>query len=244
MPSDTDLLKLTKDIHSLEGRFVNSSALGLHLRADDEAEFKRLVVEAKAILDSELGRLNDFSSNLIHAINSNSGGFLGGPSLAAVKSARAVIEGGVNHIRRRATPGPSASSASAKPSYVDPSRLAELRAISSKDWDLRRLIRLLEELNGASSNNCHMTVAMLVRAIVDHIPPVLGFNTFDQVANNYASPKSFKSSMQHLNNSLRNIADAHLHLHIRRAEVLPNESQVNFRADLDVLLGEIVRLLR
>jgi hypothetical protein len=50
--------------------------------------------------------------------------------------------------------------------------------------------------------------------------------------------------MANLNNSLRNIADAHLHVQIRQSEVLPTLQQVDFKADLDALLAEIVRILK
>lgn len=50
--------------------------------------------------------------------------------------------------------------------------------------------------------------------------------------------------MQHLYGSMKNIADALLHVQIRKSETLPNETQVDFRADLDALLGEFVRLLQ
>ena len=66
---------------------------------------------------------------------------------------------------------------------------------------------------------------------------------FGEVANNYAATKSFRESMQHLENSARNIGDAHLHVQIRKRESLPTPTQVNFSNDLDVLLGEIVRIL-
>jgi len=242
MAADLDLVKIALSMKDLESRFVDSRQLGLHLQAEDEAEFKRLALEAKSILDGELGHLNDFSTNLIHAINSGSGGFLGGPSLASVKGARAIVEGGINHIRRQ--PGTRKALAPRKPSYVDTSRLAELRAKASSSFDAKRLVRLAEELNIAHENDCHMAAAMLVRAIADHIPPIFGCKTFGEVANNYQGAKSFKGSMQHLDRSLRNIADAHLHVQIRSSEVLPTGPQVDFRADLDVLLSEVVRVLK
>src|SRR5207244_7242236 len=88
-------------------------------------------------------------------------------------------------------------------------------------------------------------VAMLARSILDHVPPIFGVKNFAEVANNYAGgSKSFKQSMQHLENSSRKIADAHLHVQIRSKEVLPTKTQVNFSSDMDVLLGEIVRILK
>jgi hypothetical protein len=98
-------------------------------------------------------------------------------------------------------------------------------------------------LNIAHVHDCHMTIAMLVRTIVDHVPPVFGCKTFSDVANNYAGSQSFKRSMQHLDRALRNIADAHLHTHIRRRESVPTGAQVAFRQDLDVLLAEVLRVV-
>lgn len=127
--------------------------------------------------------------------------------------------------------------------YIHKNRIEELRGIESDDFDLSKLIRFCEELNIAYQNKNYLSVAMLARAILDHIPPIFGFKTFVEVASNYGG-KSLKKSLQSLQNSLRNIADAHLHEPIRRKEILPNETQVDFRNDLDVLLGEIVRILK
>ena len=74
---------------------------------------------------------------------------------------------------------------------------------------------------------------------------ISGYGTFVAAASNYGGAgKSFKQSMRHLQRSWRNIADAHLHTPIRRSESLPVATQVSFAPDLDVLLGEIVRVLR
>jgi hypothetical protein len=86
-------------------------------------------------------------------------------------------------------------------------------------------------------------VAALTRALLDHVPPIFGKRTFAEVANNYGGPKSFQNAMKHLDNSARNIGDTHLHVQIRARESLPTLTQVNFSNDLDVLLGEVVRLL-
>ena len=126
--------------------------------------------------------------------------------------------------------------------YVHKNRLDELRYVESNDFDLSKLIRLCEELNTVFQHENYLSVAMLVRAILDHVPPIFGYKTFIEVVNNYGG-KSLKKSLQNLQNSSRNIADAHLHEPIRQKESLPNETQVDFRNDLDVLLAEIVRIL-
>ncbi len=192
-----------------------------------------MAVEAKSILDTELGHLNNFSMQLLTS----------GISKASILQTRKIIEGAVNHIRRRPGLG-QGQNAVATPSFVSTVRLAELRSVPKTKWDFARLIRLCEEINVCHANSCFMATAMLIRSITDHIPPIFGVKTFAEVANNYAGAQSFRASMKHLDNSLRNIADAHLHVHIRRSETLPTEAQVPFQADLDVLLSEVVRVAK
>ena len=86
---------------------------------------------------------------------------------------------------------------------------------------------------------------MIGRTILHHIPPIFNLPSFDEVTNNYGGPKenkSFKKNMSHLNESLKNIADGFLHTQIRKTETLPNETQIDYRQDLDSLLGEIARI--
>ena len=127
--------------------------------------------------------------------------------------------------------------------YVDLDRIEELRAISSTQFDLAKLVELCEEINRCYTSECYLAVAMLIRAVLDHVPPIFKCGSFVEVANNYGG-RSLKRSLQHLQNSSRNIADAHLHLPIRSRESLPNKTQVNFSNDLDVLLAEVVRILK
>jgi|GEM_PF-2526116 len=128
-------------------------------------------------------------------------------------------------------------------SYVDPARLSKLNSLLNKKWDPTRLVRMCEELNEAFERDAFITCSMLVRSIVDHIPPIFGYKSFSEVANNYSCSKSFRKSMQQLDNSLRNHADANLHTQIRRKESLPTRTQVAFWSDLDKLLEEVVRVL-
>ena len=131
------------------------------------------------------------------------------------------------------------------PSFISLDRLDKLRSINSKDFDLSKLIKLCEEMNDNYQRNNFMSVGMIGRTILNHIPPLFGFRSFEEVSSNYGSSKnsSFKKNMSHLNSSLKNIADSYLHLQIRKKESLPNEIQVDFKQDFDVLLAEIIRIL-
>ena len=126
--------------------------------------------------------------------------------------------------------------------YISTKRINELIKIKSQNFDLTKLIQLLHEINVSNSNQMFLSISMQVRAIIDHIPPIFNCKYFQEVANNYRGSKSFKKSMKNLQNSLRNVADSYLHTQIRKSEVLPTANQVNFKADLDVLLSDIVRI--
>jgi hypothetical protein len=127
--------------------------------------------------------------------------------------------------------------------FVDESRLEELKSIRNSNYDLTKLICLCEELNDNYSRDNYLSVGMIGRTILNHVPPIFGFKNFSQVANNH-SGQSFKKNMLHLNKSLKNIADSFLHQQIRDKETLPNATQVSFQQDMDRLLEEITRLLK
>jgi len=126
--------------------------------------------------------------------------------------------------------------------YVSTTRLDELRKAPAGQFDTKRLVRLCEELNECHARECLHAVTFCTRAILDHVPPIFGFKSFAEVANNYGG-RSVKGSLRHLEDSSRNIADHHLHTQIRATEILPTPQQVNFSQDLEVLLGEAVRVL-
>lgn len=100
-------------------------------------------------------------------------------------------------------------------------------------------------MNLAFQEECYFATAMLIRGVLDHVPPVFGVKTFSEVANNYpGGGRSFNETMHHLENASRKVADAHLHMPIRKSETLPTAQQVNCGQQLDVLLSEIVRITR
>ena len=134
-----------------------------------------------------------------------------------------------------------ASASTALSTFINQSRLNDLRTLQVTGYDLTRLVRLCEELNECWQVGAYHAVIMLTRTILDHVPPLFGFTNFAEVANNYKGTKSFKRSMKHLESAARNIADEHLHVQVRTVESLPNATQVDFSQSLDVLLAEIVR---
>jgi hypothetical protein len=128
--------------------------------------------------------------------------------------------------------------------YIHQDRIKELKEISSAQFDLCKLLKFCEELNICYKANNLFAIIMLTRALIDHVPPIFGFKTFNELVNNYSGTKSFKENMERLNASCRKIADQHLHTPIRKSESLPTMNQVDFSNDIDVLLAEIHRILK
>jgi hypothetical protein len=127
--------------------------------------------------------------------------------------------------------------------YVDQRRLDDLAALPSSRFDVSKLCVLLRELNECHQRHAYFAIAALVRTILNHVPPIFGFKTFQQVVANYKCERSFKQSIERLDDAARDIADLHLHAVIRARESLPTLVQVDFSPELDLLLGEIVRVL-
>jgi hypothetical protein len=146
-----------------------------------------------------------------------------------------------NFVLSSTEPSPKTMQVTADP-YVHPDRIAQLKACKPAGFDLTKLVELCHELNVANDGSLVLAVGMLVRAILDHVPPIFGCRSFAEVANGYSGGKSFKEAMTHLEGASRKIADSFLHVHIRKTEVLPTKTQVDFRASLDMVLQEVVRL--
>lgn len=151
----------------------------------------------------------------------------------------------LDHQKHKLLEKPEIPAAPKERSFIAESRIEELRKLSSPDFDFQKLVRLCEELNSSYGNGNLFASAMLTRGILDHVPPLLGHQTFLQVANNYGGGgRSFREHMQHLEGSARKVSDGHLHMPIRKSESLPEPQQVWCGQELDALLGEIVRIMK
>lgn len=161
------------------------------------------------------------------------------PTPVFLREYRAKLKEGL--VRERPAHAPSAEG-TATFGYVDDKRIADLKRLDITGFDLAKLIALCEELNLCYRAQCYHAVAALTRALIDHVPPLFGCSSFAAVA--ATGSRSFKDSMAVLNSLARKIADQHLHGQIRESESLPTRVQVDFSQAVDVLLGEVVRVLR
>jgi hypothetical protein len=126
--------------------------------------------------------------------------------------------------------------------FINPNRFEEIRKLESAEFDLSKLIRLLEELDSSYQQGNLLAVPILIRAVLDHVPPIFKKQSFAEVAN--SSAKSTKDQLLYLEDFVRKLADGNLHTKIRNAESLPNKTQVECLGPFDVLLAEVSRVLR
>lgn len=239
-----ELSKIAEDMAGLLPLFVDGGSMSGHvLPTQHSARFKAMAIEAKAMIDEGLGRGNEYSMNLISSVNSGSGGFFGGPSYAAVEEASQIVISASRAISRRANRN-SLPDSGIRSTYVHLSRIEALKTLPQDQWDFARLVELCRELNAAAANDCHMSTGFILRSILNHVPPIFGMENFARVASEFPFAKSVKSAMGRLQAQGRDGADFHLHQPIRRHEVLPTAAQVGFSQELDVLLGEVIRVVR
>lgn len=127
--------------------------------------------------------------------------------------------------------------------FVDLGRIEELSSLPRSEFDVSRLVRLCEENNICFRYGCFHAVAFITRAILDHVPPVFGFKTFKEVANNYDGGRSFRGLASQLEDVSRKVSDALLHMPMSDSEIRPTLTQVDVRQQLDTVLGEVVRIM-
>ncbi|MDD2732198.1 MAG: hypothetical protein PHI53_03325 [Candidatus Pacebacteria bacterium] len=127
--------------------------------------------------------------------------------------------------------------------YVENSTILQLAEIKSEQFDLTRLIKLCKELNDNYSLGNYLSCGMILRSILDHIPPIFKMKSFEEVSSNYGS-RSFKDVVKPLQESTKKIADSYLHTQIRKKEILPTKTQISFQPNLDFLLQEIIRIIK
>ncbi|MFE4082876.1 hypothetical protein [Streptomyces sp. YIM B13502] len=99
--------------------------------------------------------------------------------------------------------------------YVNEGLLAELTAKQGKTkLNVNKLLQLLRELDDAYQDEHPYSCHALLRAIIDHVPPILGHKSFEAVANSYPWSRTDKKYMARLL-EFKTQADDVLHRQIR-----------------------------
>jgi hypothetical protein len=99
-------------------------------------------------------------------------------------------------------------------------------------FNYKKLIKILGELNYNFAAGYQYASSMLIRAVLDHIPPIFGYTSFEEVVNNYSWDKTDKEYMKKLLD-FKNNADDALHRQISEdqdlleMDNLPNSNRIN-----------------
>ena len=118
-----------------------------------------------------------------------------------------------------------------------------LAGVESSAFDTTKLIGYCMEINSSFYHGNVIATLLLMRTVLNHVPPIFGHSTFDQVAAN--ASKSLRDNFSNLQNGLRKLADFYAHQPIRSREEYPTKNQVEpFRAQFELLLQEAMNHLK
>ena len=139
-------------------------------------------------------------------------------------------------------PAPSGLTAP-RTSLVAPQLIEDIAEVTSGQFDTRKLTGYCKELNSSFYHGNVVACLLLMRTVLNHVPPVFGHKTFAEVTAN--AGKSLKDNLEHLESGVRKLADLHAHQPIRENEQYPTKSQVEpFRPQFEVLLQEVLGKLQ
>ncbi len=122
---------------------------------------------------------------------------------------------------------------------VDREIIEQLSRTQSSKFDLAYLVTLCDEINSCFAHGNRVATVLLMRAVLNHIPPLFGQATFPQVVAN--ASRSLKENFEHLESGLRKVADFHTHRRIGSVECRPSAAQVEpFKPQFELLLQEAI----
>ena len=125
---------------------------------------------------------------------------------------------------------------------IDPALIARIEEIEHFRVDTSSLVRMCREINSSYAHGNVLATALLMRTVMNHIPPVFGFETFAQFV--ASTGRSLKESFTHLENGLRKVADFHTHRKMETSECYPSAAQVEpFKPQFELLMQQIVARL-
>lgn len=126
---------------------------------------------------------------------------------------------------------------------VEPSVLEALVGLRSPKVNVVALVRMCNEINLSYAHDNVLATALLMRTVLNHVPPAFGHATFEQVV--AQSARSLKEAFEHLQNGLRKIVDFYAHRLAAADDSYPTRAQLEpFKPQFDLLLREIIQSLR
>jgi len=123
--------------------------------------------------------------------------------------------------------------------FIETTIITNLGSMKNSYLDSSLLIRLCEEINSCYSHGNLIATCLLMRAVLNYIPPVFGQKSFSQVV--ASMNRSLKENFKHLEDGLRKIADFHTHRTIRKSDKYPSCAQLDpYKPQFELLLQEVI----
>jgi len=155
---------------------------------------------------------------------------------------RAELFVAVDALKEAAKDPNYSTRAASNAAFLNSEVLMRLKAVQSSRLDPGKLVKMCEELNDAYARGNYISSVLLLRAIINHIPPVFGADTFSEVV--AQAGRSVKAILTRLNEDARPIADLHTHMLMRRKENLPTKNQIEpYKTSFEVLIQEVLARL-
>ncbi len=161
-------------------------------------------------------------------------------NLYTVYDAHAEVNALLPDVEAALEAGDSAGFALGSASWiVDRGLLVRLESVKPRMLDASVLVRLCEEVNSCWAGGNVVGTVLLMRAVLNYVPPVFGCETFAQVV--ASRGKSLKDSFTHLEDGLRKIADFYTHRRMGPADYYPSTAQVEpFKPQFELLLQDVL----
>jgi len=120
--------------------------------------------------------------------------------------------------------------------------LLHLKAVQGARLDPCKLVQMCEELNDNYARGNYISSALLLRAIINHVPSVFGERTFSAVV--AKSGRSLKAVLSRLDDDARPMTDLHTHFLMRQSEHIPTKNQLEpFKPGFEMLIQEVIASL-
>ena len=126
--------------------------------------------------------------------------------------------------------------------FINIDTLKKLKKFNEdKKYIFERLIQFCDEINQNWKNKNYLSVGLLARAIMHHIPSLFGHETFEIFCNNYKfSSISIKKIIKNLHDSQKHISDLINHETAKHSNKIINEQLVDCRREVNALLQELI----
>lgn len=130
--------------------------------------------------------------------------------------------------------------------YINPDIIKALKNTNSVKWDLTKLIALLEEVNSSYKLGNYYSCIFILRAILDHIPPVFSQNNIQGLVNNYPWSNSKHATMRKKMEKLLdfyNTGHIKIHTPISKKKQYVDSADLPESSNFNLLLEEMISQL-